>query len=117
MASETEVAWAAGLFEGEGTVSVSGAWKRARLQMKMTDEDVIRRFCRIVGGRVHGPMTYDQSDGSIRRPFWMWTTAQGEAGTVAGLLWPWLGVRRRARFVETGLCDGAGAPNQPSLFQ
>lgn len=46
-------AWAAGIFEGEGHVShlqlpsLNGNWTR-RLEVKMTDEDVIRKFGRVV---------------------------------------------------------------------
>lgn len=92
-------AWAAGLFEGEGSIVPRPAG-RIRLQLKMTDEDVVRRFGEVVGGRVYGP--YRQNSvirrGFERKPFWCWSSA----GTAHGwkLLhqwWPWLGLRRRAR--------------------
>ena len=44
----TQQAWAAGLFEGEGSITYrSGGY--FQLQMSMTDFDVIRRFGQIVG--------------------------------------------------------------------
>ena len=50
MATEAEQAWAAGIFEGEGTIVIFGPTKRQRsLSVSMTDEDVIRRFAAVVG--------------------------------------------------------------------
>lgn len=90
-------AWAAGLFEGEGSVvPVKGG---VRLQLKMTDEDVVRRFCAIVGGTVYGPYSYDD----IRKPAWAWTSDGADPQRIAEGFWPWLGVRRRARIEQLRL--------------
>lgn len=52
-----EIAWAAGLFEGEGCMTRSGSQKVMRLVS--TDEDTVRRFWEIVAvGKVYGP--YEQ---------------------------------------------------------
>jgi hypothetical protein len=59
MASAEEIAWAAGLFEGEGCISYIRPWGREpdiQAALAMTDEDVVRRFDEIVDrGRVYGP--------------------------------------------------------------
>lgn len=47
-------AWLAGLYEGEGSCSLAAG--RLQIQIKMTDEDVIRRVLEVAGvGRVYGP--------------------------------------------------------------
>jgi hypothetical protein len=49
-----EVAWAAGLFEGEGCLTITSGQPVMRLNS--TDEDAPQRFYEIVGaGKVYGP--------------------------------------------------------------
>ena len=49
-----EIAWAAGLFEGEGCMTVSGG--RPFMRLNSTDEDTPRRFWEVVAaGKVYGP--------------------------------------------------------------
>jgi hypothetical protein len=43
----TDEAWAVGLFEGEGCLTLSDG--RPRIKLNSTDEDVVRRFHAIVG--------------------------------------------------------------------
>jgi hypothetical protein len=84
--TDRDIAWAAGLFEGEGCATHSSG--RPRLQLKMVQEESVRRFGRVVGvGRVGGPYgPYDPT----RQPFFMWY-ADGDAGrVVVDLLAPYL---------------------------
>jgi hypothetical protein len=93
------VAWAAGLYEGEGTA----VWHRhagMRLVVKMTDEDVIAKIRALLGGVVYGPYQYEQSDGHKRKPYYMWVIAGAPAAEVARLLYPHLGERRRRKLDE-----------------
>jgi hypothetical protein len=95
-----EIAWAAGVFEGEGCVSSDGS--RVILRVQMTDFDVMLRFASIMGfGRLYGP--YEQrnaKDGHIRKPFWAWV-AYGDAALGAlELILSWLGNRRLERVYE-----------------
>jgi hypothetical protein len=58
MASSEEIAWAAGLFEGEGCIShmQRGSGLDLQIALAMTDEEVVRRFDAVVDrGRVYGP--------------------------------------------------------------
>ncbi len=59
MRPEPELAWAAGLYEGEGCLSLhANAQGRLypRLTLQMDDDDVVRRFADVVGvGTVNGP--------------------------------------------------------------
>ena len=103
---EAAWAWAAGLFEGEGSITYPGKQlgpgRRVRLQLKMTDEDVVRRFQQVVGGIVYGPYKYLHKDGHIRKAAWMWTSDGVDAAELLRRWWPWLGERRRARIEEVG---------------
>jgi hypothetical protein len=97
VASAEEIAWAAGLFEGEGTISHISRRRETLdllVALRMTDEDVVRRFDEIVGrGKVYGPYL-PLSHGDRRKPFWHWV-ALGDAGHVAlDLIGAWLGTRR-----------------------
>ena len=47
-----EEAWAVGLFEGEGCISIEKRCKSAFLVLKTTDIDVLERLQKIWGGRV-----------------------------------------------------------------
>ena len=90
MTSE-EIAWAAGLFEGEGCATVSNG--RPRLVLRMTDEESVRRFGDTVGiGRVYGPYTYPG-----KSPIWVWLCDRpADSIALADDLWGWLSVARRA---------------------
>jgi hypothetical protein len=93
------VAWAAGLFEGEGCITMSDG--HVVLQLKMTDEDIVRRFDDIVGyGRVYGPYSYSER----RKPFWVWLVQGDAVFSILELLAPWLGERRRKCAYELTGC-------------
>ena len=53
--TDPRIAWAAGLFEGEGCIT----WKTRRgkpypyVKMNMTDQDVMQKFCDIFGLSLH----------------------------------------------------------------
>lgn len=92
-----ELAWAAGLFEGEGSISSE---KKRRggitLALAMTDEDVVRRFHEAVGrGTVNGPHLR-----SGQKPQWTWRCSTLEAVEVLALLAPLFGIRRAAKADE-----------------
>lgn len=96
------IAWLAGLFEGEGCISlrdyISDAEPRFNLIIKMTDEDVIRRAHGVAGiGCVGGP--YMEKAGT--KPCWRWS-AWNNQNCVALLyaMYPFLGSRRRGKICE-----------------
>lgn len=100
-----DLAWAGGLFEGEGCISTTSlAGGRPahcmgiRVQLEMGDLDVVERFHRIVGvGTLRGPRWRK----GYKRPLHVWSTYNFEhAQAVIAMLWPWLGERRRGRAVE-----------------
>jgi hypothetical protein len=97
VASAEDIAWAAGLFEGEGTISQIERRRNSldlQVAINMTDEDVLKFFDDIVGrGKVYGPYL-PLSHGDRRKPFFRWV-ALGDAGhDVLDLIGPWLFPRR-----------------------
>lgn len=93
-----DLAWAAGIFEGEGCISKQG--KSPRCSVSMSDEDVVRRLQSTLGiGSIHKtPRSHIKS---TYKDLWTWT-AGGFPSTlyVVGLLWRWLGERRRNKAEE-----------------
>src|SRR5687768_13206669 len=101
----TDVAWAAGLFEGEGSIIPS----RRRLSLEMTDEEVVRRFVAIVGhGNVHEVVRKNRVNRDQHHTVYKWESGQWAATeriTLAFL--PYFGLRRRAKAYEL-LANPAG---------
>lgn len=105
MDNPIEIAWAAGLFEGEGCITMrtknwsSKGYGQARLKLVMTDEDVVRKFSAIIGiGTVR------ESDREVKRGYkmqWEWCIgSRAGVSAVLELLYPYLGQRRRNRADE-----------------
>lgn len=100
-------AWAAGLFEGEGTFCVGNRKRRTRLgttsyphvALVMADRDIVERFAEIIGIGNFGPARASQDQEMGR--YWRWGGNGFEAfQATAALFWPWLGERRRAKIRE-----------------
>lgn len=90
--------WAAGLFEGEGTILIRKRPEdQIALSLTSTDEDVVTEFFRVVnGGRVYGPYQYKSSN----KPFWKWNADGRFARPILKLLLPYLCKRRGQRAEE-----------------
>jgi hypothetical protein len=90
-----KLAWAAGLFEGEGSFVANRLPVGPSATLSMADEDIVRRFAQVIGG------------GSVyccppRRPGWKplfkWAiSGHHRVQAVVAMLWPWLSPRRRAQ--------------------
>jgi hypothetical protein len=110
--TDTEIAWAAGLFDGEGSVTIK---KRggATIQLGMTDLPLVERFTRVVGvGSISGPRIQPN-----RKPSWVWFACGLNAVSVARLLLPYVGDRNIGRFerliqyydaCKNGVCETCG---------
>lgn len=96
----SEIAWAAGLFDGEGTIFASDQLRHKRAHVRlhaaiaMTDEETVRRFHAAVGvGYVHGPYRAKKKNW---KPKWVWRGGRDkDIRTTLRLLWPWLGTAKR----------------------
>lgn len=91
---ECNIAWAAGLFEGEGCFDHSaGTAHRPRATMSLTDRDVLERFMSAVGVGVMGP---SKRRAAHHKEAWQWWTTETEFHAAYALLRPWLSPRRVA---------------------
>lgn len=91
-----EWAWAAGLYEGEGSVTKGKHGTTYTVSMGMTDEDIVHRFHQIIGcGKVYGPYQPKRKGSKL---FWRWSVSDKE-GTLrfAERILKWLGPRRQAQ--------------------
>lgn len=101
--SDTEIAWAAGIFEGEGCILLSiGKRTQRLLVVQMTDEDVIRRFHAVLGGIGSlFPIKQHRTWQPHWKPAWRWSCgAWSDILLVHELFSPWLGARRSAKFED-----------------
>ena len=89
------MAWAAGLFEGEGCIAPGG---RRALTLRMCDEDVVRRFARVVGA---GRVRQHYSGNERHRPSWEWSVGTyDDCRRILLAFLPHLGDRRAAKARE-----------------
>jgi len=98
--SREDLAWASGLFEGEGTAGAVKQRNRlyARAKVNMTDQDRVARFREVLGtGNLYGP--YQQPNGWKDQWVIQWEGLE-QVQALACMLWPWLGPRRRQQFVN-----------------
>jgi hypothetical protein len=100
--NEADVAWAAGLFEGEGFLSVYqrkyGAKIQPQIGLGMTDRDVVDRFMRIVGcGAIY--IAKPGTGGHKQCHCWRLYEAE-KVREVVALFLPYFGERRRAKAEE-----------------
>jgi hypothetical protein len=99
----TELAWAAGLFEGEGCFVLgkgNGRYahtRNVRAVLASTDPDVLLRFYKALGfGHLSTRKTVPG-----RKPVHVWNAGSFETfQAVVAMFWPWLGARRRAKARE-----------------
>jgi hypothetical protein len=119
----TERAWAAGFFDGEGSVSVGGSrrerpsYRQPSMEIPQSSADGIPesliRFQAVVGaGSITGPRP--PRNPWARLPSYRWELGgHRKVEAVAGVLWPWLGSVKRSRIewalslVHAGLVQGA----------
>jgi hypothetical protein len=105
MRTREELAWAGGLFEGEGCFSLNVQRKKARCValLSSTDKECIERFVRSVGlGRVLGPYVHSRAASKPKyKQHWNWSISGFEdVQALLAMLWPWLSERRKTRAVE-----------------
>jgi hypothetical protein len=120
MPTTQDIAWAAGLFEGEGCITL---WQKTpesrsypRIELGSSDEDVVRRFNDVIGGgKVLGPYTRaGHPDRPTRKPMWFSRRVGASAREALALLAPYLGERRTARMHEVLSQATGGGGRWPS---
>lgn len=67
MWNDVDIAWVAGLIEGEGCISLVNKGTSVRIAVKMTDYDVLATAKSIFGGTISGPEIQAR-----KKPAWSW---------------------------------------------
>ncbi|PJE24758.1 MAG: hypothetical protein CK431_04495 [Mycobacterium sp.] len=107
MSGEVELAWCAGLFEGEGSVASNNNHLYARLYS--TDFDVLDRLLSITQvGRINGPYPPNAIG---RKPISLWAAYGREARDLLKAMRPYFGERRRDQ-VDRHLAIYEGRPRR-----
>ena len=93
------IAWAAGIFEGEGCISIYSKHNQliptVRLVLRMTDEDVVRRFVKCINGN---PSNIKKITNKEYKPIYHWDTAsRPEVVRILVLFMPYFGIRRKEK--------------------
>ncbi len=93
---EIETAWAAGLFEGEGSIIFTGK-NGVSVTVFMTDQDVLQKLLAVAGmGTLRGP--YSDASHPGHKPIWKWSISRGtHSSEFLRAIRPHMGVRRLAR--------------------
>lgn len=107
MATNEQIAWAAGIFEGEGCISLMQSRSRGsnrtrpwvRLSVQMTDRDVIEHLYEVVA--VGGVSLHHRANRPKYKDCWAWqASARDDVIELLTLFLPWLGNRRTAKANE-----------------
>ncbi len=93
-----QLAWAAGLFEGEGCFHYRANPRCTVAKLESTDEDVVRKFGSTLGfGSVSGP-----NDKGANKSTWTWRVSSFELfQQTVTCFWPYLGDRRKLKARES----------------
>ena len=119
------VAWAAGLFDGEGCFHFTTSRRRRTdahgqpkiehsIQTRITqkDREVLDRFQAAIGlGHVYGP--YRSTEGKPRIPWQFAAYGFGQTQAIIAMLWPWLGRLKRQQAINVLAQAKAHSPKPP----
>lgn len=111
----TEVAWAAGFFDGEGSVFLNKSGKgHARLDIAQTEPTVFERFKQaVIHGKLYGPYS-GCGKGKNNKDYWRYTCcADAEVEAVLLKLWPYLSQPKKTKTIE--VYDGIDKTNNPCV--
>lgn len=103
MLSDLDLAWLAGLIEGEGTFDSprrvggrGGSYRGCVITVGMTDEDVVARFARLVGAKSY----HSRPGRDGRLALYSCTISEPYAIVLMLRLYPLMGLRRQQRIAE-----------------
>ena len=96
MPTLTEIAWVAGLLEGEGSF-LATKYGSPFVTIQMNDKDVLVRLRDILGvAKLYGPYRHRRGT-SFDTPHYRVTAYSASAIAWMLTIWPFMGVRRRAK--------------------
>lgn len=92
-----DIAWLAGLLEGEGSFSVVSFMPK--IQLSMTDEDIVQRAASILGTNVTGPYKSKQltKAGGAKKPVWYVNVTGSRAAAWLMTIYTLMGGRRQQK--------------------
>lgn len=100
--SATDLAWAAGIIEGEGSVRINSATRRNLgaliLAVTSTDPDMLAPLAGWFGGHVKSASTRVEC-----KPAWRWTCASRQAAAALVAIRPYCRVARVVAKIDLGL--------------
>ena len=98
--SEADIAWLAGLLEGEGSFFMTGRgdYYYPTIVVSMTDRDVVERVSRMFGTGIYA-QKQDKRYPNAKIGYRTQTTGHKAAGLMEQLL-PWMGERRSQKIKE-----------------
>lgn len=112
--TESEVAWLAGLLEGEGCFGLTSNKHGLRITVGMTDLDTIEKIQRIAGGNIIGTKNLPN-----RKPLYTWHASVREVAVDVMLaILPHMGQRRSGKIQELLAWDKKfpkGRPRKDSI--
>jgi hypothetical protein len=93
--SRENIAWLAGILEGEGYFSFHGD-RGSVVGLQMTDADVVKKAYQLAGvGTFRGPYRYGKA---INKPIYRWRVAKSvEIYALCVAVYPFMGERRRTK--------------------
>src|SRR5256885_1789361 len=95
-----DIAWFAGLYEGEGTVAIERRKLIPRLHVEMTDEDIIRRAAAITRGHFYKARSRASSAHPHWRDVYRLVISHDRAMAWLMMMLPFLGQRRREQAIR-----------------
>jgi hypothetical protein len=119
-APATERAWAAGFFDGEGSVGFvkQGRNRKLLVSIAQVDRQALDRFRAAVVGRgtVYGP--YQQKARGPRKPYFYYQTTNSFTGKeVIGILWDFLGPVKREQATRAFVAMDAYYAERPKSLR
>lgn len=95
--TEVAIAWAAGIFEGEGTIILRRQWHSIYIRVSMTDEDIIEKLAAIWGTTAR---VWREDPGGTRKAVYRVSLSSDAAVQWLKLMSPFFGKRRTKRMEE-----------------
>ncbi len=97
MEADLGIAWAAGIFEGEGCITLHSG--HPYILIDMTDKDVLDRFLEIFPiGTIRGPYTHKNKE--HHKPRWRFDAFGTKALPIIEKIYPYLLSRRKQKVDE-----------------
>lgn len=98
--TELDIAWAAGLLEGEGSFTARTNSPVLRVSCVMTDLDILERLQSIFGGLIHKNSRDTKHYKDHWKDSWSWSASGDTAKTIMTSVLPYMGGRRSNKINE-----------------